>query len=279
VIDYHFKRYRHGEDFWGAIGQELTDADEVDTGHWQSLEGVPHTKTREMRNVLIEYPIPNEAGTLVHDLSPNMPWAEEEFEVRVSGTPHNPHPSVVNWPWYSPDWEASEGGKYSHTYAERYWPKLAGPDSAYFANREANPQPHQGVRFNYGDLNDVVTLLAKHPHTRQAYLPVWFPEDTGAVHGERVPCSLGYHWLLRNGQLHCNYQMRSCDFLRYLRDDMYLTARLTQWVVNELIVATQGEGTWQESEHDALVPGQLTMLIGSLHVFEGDMPKMRRLYG
>jgi thymidylate synthase len=267
ILNYNLRDYHHSDNFWEHIGRDLTQyGDEVDTGHWQALEGVPHTKTREMRNVLIGYNIPPEAGTLVHELSPNMPWAEEEFEVRVSGTPHNPHPSVVNWPWYSPDWEAEKGGQYSHTYAERYWPKRANRRDSYIGS---NP----GIRHSLGDLNDVVALLAKHPHTRQAYLPVWFPEDTGAVHGERVPCSLGYHWLLRNGQLHCNYQMRSCDFLRYLRDDMYLTARLTQWVADRVMKSVGGGEAW------GVQPGQLTMLIGSLHVFEGDMPKMRRLYG
>jgi thymidylate synthase len=79
-------------------------------------------------------------------------------------------------------------------------------------------------------------------------------------------------------KLHCNYFIRSCDFLRYLRDDMYLTCRLTQWMCENL---------WQELPERAgepilgmeYVPGDLTMFIGSLHIFEGDLPKMRRLYG
>lgn len=239
----------------------------VNTGHWQALENVPHVESVEMRNVVITYPIPVDHDTLSIQINPNLPWADEEFQNRVEGVPHNPHPSVVNWPWYDPHWEASKDDRYSHTYAERYWPKYAGD-----RDPEHMP-PKSGTRFKYGDLQDVVQLLAKHPGTRQAYLPVWFPEDTGAVHGERVPCSLGYHWLLREGRLHTNYFIRSCDFLRYLRDDIYLTARLTQWVANQL--------NREEHDHllDAILPGELTMFIGSLHVFEGDLPKMRRLYG
>ena len=30
---------------------------------------------------------------------------------------------------------------------------------------------------------DVIDLLEREPFTRQAYLPIWFPEDTGAFHG------------------------------------------------------------------------------------------------
>lgn len=256
------------------IGRDLisdghggTDPPVVDTGHWQALKDVPHTRTIEMRNVLIEYEIPPTMGELLDELRPNYPWCEEEFENRVSGEPLNPHPSVVNWPWYDPNWAASQGGRYSHTYAERYWPKRASID---------NPAalPHLGIRFPYGDLQDVVQLLIKHPGTRQAYLPVWFPEDTGAVHGERVPCSLGYHWLLREGRLHCNYFIRSCDYLRYLRDDMYLTCRLTQWVRDKFMEVS---GLEHGVTHCKV--GDLTMFIGSLHIFEGDMPKMRKLYG
>jgi hypothetical protein len=67
---------------------------------------------------------------------------------------------------------------------ERYWPKYIN-----WAQDEEPQDAMFGIRYNYGDLNDVVDLLARSPATRQAVLPVWFPEDTGAVHGERVPCS------------------------------------------------------------------------------------------
>lgn len=266
----------------GALGRYLLQyGKKVDTGHWQALEGVPHTETRELRNVCLEYEIPPSQTDLSIEVDPNLPWAEEEFKNRVNGEPYNPHPSVVNWPWYSPDWAASESGYYSHTYAERYWPKHAG-GKGLPPCPGGDPQgiaPHKGIRFDYGDLQDVVSLLAKHPYTRQAYLPVWFPEDTGAVHGERVPCSLGYHWLLRDGRLHVNYFIRSCDFLRYLRDDIYLTCRLTQWLVEQLRNKVLVEDEESQPFWDGVEPGDLTMLIGSLHIFEGDLPKMRKTYG
>src|SRR3954468_15378336 len=92
----------------------------------------------------------------------------------------------------------------------------------------------RGIRYDYGDLQDVVDMLVRSPYTRQAVLPVWFPEDTGAVHGERVPCTLIYHWMLRDGRLHCFYDIRSCDFVRYFRDDVYFAMRLTQWLIEQV---------------------------------------------
>jgi thymidylate synthase len=121
-----------------------------------------------------------------------------------------------------------------------------------------------GIRYNYGDLNDVVALLKRSPMTRQAYLPVWFPEDTGANYEQRVPCTLGYHFLLRNGVLGITYFIRSCDFVRHFSDDVYMAGRLCQWVADQVA--------------DGNV-GYLSMHIGSFHIFDGDVAKLKRDYG
>jgi thymidylate synthase len=120
-----------------------------------------------------------------------------------------------------------------------------------------------GVRYEFGDLQDVVNLLNKSLHTRQAFLPIWFPEDTGVVHGERVPCTLGYHFLVREDLLNIVYYIRSCDFLRHFPDDVYMACRLAQWVADKLPVDV----------------GSMVMHISSLHIFEGDMPRMEQMYG
>lgn len=114
----------------------------------------------------------------------------------------------------------------------------------------------RGIRFYYGDLADLVLLLKENPRSRQAYLPVWFPEDlTAAVEGERVPCTLGYHFMVTPDQkLDCMYPMRSCDFIRFFRDDIYMAGRLMQWIGEQIKV-------------DA---GVLTMHIANLHAFVGD---------
>lgn len=150
-------------------------------------------------------------------------------------------------------------GRFSHTYPERFWP----PGGT-------------GIRYPFGNLGDVVDLLARSPYTRQAILPVWSMEDTGSVHGERVPCSIVYHFLLREGRLNVTYFIRSCDFLRHFRDDVYMAARLCQWVLGEVIEGTAAQDP--DSPWTDVIPGTLTMHMTSLHVFEGDLPKMRREY-
>lgn len=255
----------------------LVHGDAVNTGHWQGVEKDPRTHTVELRDVAIAIGIPSDVATLQSLMEPNLPWAEDHFLERVSGEPLNPGEQYKHWPWYAGGVEEhKETGKFSHTYMERFWPKHAG-DGEITVQRIAKQFGRLGVRFAYGDLNDVVDLLVEHPFTRQAYLPVWFPEDTGAVPRERVPCSLGYHFMLRDRALHCLYPMRSVDLLRYLRDDMYMAMRLTQWVVEAARGRAARKTANESSPWFYVRPGELTIHIHSLHVFEGDRPKMLRL--
>lgn len=271
-----------------SMAIDLIEAPPVDTGHWQALKNVPQTKTRELQNVVLEYPMPELVLTLQEELKPNLPWAEDHFLERTSGEPLNPGEQYKNWPWYrgNVDTHRVEGEKekqFSHSYMERYWPRYAGEDADDRGLMPKEITGNVGIRYRYGDLDDVVNLLSREPTTRQAYLPVWFPEDTGSHHGQRVPCSLGYHFLLREGRLHCNYFIRSCDLLRHFRDDVYLTARLTQWVIDCLayqdIPDNQPPHEKLPWAWEGVTPGTLTMFMSSLHVFEGDLPKLRREYG
>ena len=230
------------------LTRQMRAAPLVEVGEWQSLKGdIPQARTRELTDVILEWQIPNSVPVLQQEVKPNLPWAEEHFGERVSGIPFNPPPSHVRWPFaQKSNDQHRKDEQFSHTYPERFWPRRAA----------LSPRSeHLGIRYRYGDLDDVVNLLQRSPFTRQAYLPVWFPEDTGAHHGERVPCTLGYHFLRRGAHLSCRYFIRSCDFLRHFRDDVYMAARLTQWIANEL---------------EGVQPGYLNMHIGSLHIFEGE---------
>lgn len=245
-------------------------AERVEVGSWQSQQGTQFDTTYELADVSISVPVPypddeyGEAeGTwlqLTKDIfKPNLPWAEDHFLERVSGIPHNPPPSQAWWPFAQNDnGDHKEDDKFSHTYPERYWPKFANEGEIRPNGRQVFV-PHNGIRYEYGDLLNVIDLLREQPLTRQAYLPVWFPEDTGVVEGQRVPCTLGYHFMIRRGKLSIRYYMRSCDFRRHFRDDVYMTVRLAQWVAQQLGVATD----------------EMIMHISSLHIFEGDLELMQ----
>lgn len=245
----------------------LIDAPEVDRGEWHArdVKGMPALVTHELLHTTFELYVPEDLNDLRDEYQPSLPWADVHFGERICGSPLNPPPSHKLWPYASGGnaEHIDADGKFSHTYPERYWPKTAGIGSFRQIGEGL------GIRFLPGDFNDLVKLLIERPLTRQAYMPVWFPEDlTAARLGERCPCSIGYHFLMgRNGDLHCEYTLRSCDFVRHFRDDMYLTARLLKLVVAEL----------QEAEILA-TEGDLVVHIGSLHCMKGDLKKMGAEY-
>lgn len=222
------------------------------TKTWQSqdISHRPEMTPIELTNVQLQMQIPQTVEQMAEAVHPSLPWADEHFEERVGGQPLNPPPSHVRWPYARKDNEEhTEGGQFSHTYPERFWPKRAGALSM-------GEMDTRGIRYALGDLGDVVEQLNRDFGTRQAYLPVFFPEDTGAVAGQRVPCTLGYLFQIREGRMDITYHIRSCDFLRHFRDDVYMAMRLADWVRSKTMYDIDN--------------GVLTMCIGSLHVFEGD---------
>lgn len=237
-------------------------SNQVEVGEWQAIKGhTPFARTYELEDISFEIPVPEGQEEWVQMIKPNLPWAEDHFQERVSGKPLNPAPSHAWWPFnVNKNKLHIKQGKFSHTYPERMWPRYAS------ATDDPNDRPigpdgsNRGIRYRYGDLADLVNLLETSPHTRQAYLPIWFPEDTGSHHGERVPCTIGYHFLTRNGKTKIVYYMRSCDFIRYFRDDVYMAGRLLQWVCER--VGTK--------------PSKLVMHISSMHIFEADLTIMKQ---
>jgi hypothetical protein len=267
--------------FADMVGRLLEDFSEaalpVDVGQWQGLDikGDRSKVTWELRESSLVMRMPESIEGAQREYRPNLPWAEDHFQERVSGIPLNPPPSHKWWPF------AQQGhadhlseGKFSHTYPERFWPKYAENTDEWWDSWDG-PDPRdlgrKGIRFHYGDALDVVERLIANPLTRQAYLPIWFPEDTGAPEGERVPCTLGYHLMIRSGRLHLTYHMRACDFMRHFRDDVYMAVRLGHWVRETFLYATVQHGV------EELAMGDLTMHIGSFHIFEGDRAMVNHL--
>ena len=249
------------------IRSRLLTAPQVDGSKWQSISA-PQPMI-EVLNYSFQWEVPTSDLTeLAGIIHPNLPWADLHFEKeRVSGDPINPGETWKLWPYaQSANSHRKEGEQYHHSYAERYWPKAAGLTPGGHLESDTLPGVHRGIRYDYGDLDDLVTILSREPTTRQAYLPVWFPEDLSAARDEkRVPCSLGYHFIMRDKKLHINYYLRSCDFIRHWADDVYLTVRLLLWVLDQCRLASPEMG-WEE-----VVPGTLTMHITSLHCFKSDL--------
>jgi thymidylate synthase len=183
----------------------------VKTAKWQGKDN--HPEFLELLHVSTIMPMSQTIVDMRNECQPMLPWADIHFEERVGGLPLNPPPSHKLWLKGNEDYMS--GDKFSHSYPERFWSKSL----------------HHGIRFPIGDLSDLIDLLKDQPDTRQAYLPIYFPEDiTAALIGERIPCTLGFHFIVRDGQLDLFYPMRSCDVIRHMHNDLYLANRLALYV-------------------------------------------------
>ena len=257
---------------FSTLKYRLLESSPVDVGEWQSIQG--SVMMRELLHVIFEYDMPATQQDVAEDTGARLPWAEDHFLERVGGEPLNPAPSEAWWPFASKKSgdtnkdHKSEGSSFSHTYPERMWPKMANDG---FIDPYDGQIPHRGIRFDYGDLGDVVDQLFNSPNTRQAYLPIWFPEDTGVVHGKRVPCTLGYHFIIRDGKLDISYFMRSTDLVRHFQDDVYMAVRLAQWVVNQLNLAHQNVAN-TAIRYEV---GNLIFHTANLHIFEQDVDLLK----
>lgn len=160
----------------------------------------------------------------------NKAWAVAEFEERIADQPVNPGEAFKlradTWNEFLVD------GKFDYTYSERLNPSLKA----------------------------VIATLKADFGTRQAYLPIFWPEDCHKTHGKnRVPCSLSYQFMIRNGKLDIIYSMRSCDILRFFVSDVYLTIKLQRYVAKELGIA----------------PGYAYYSFASLHAYKREIKNCR----
>lgn len=277
--------------------QYMKYAAPVRTERWQGVDVSkdPSAVTYELLNVEISVDLdPDDTlDDYADQIRPNIPWADDHFAERVCGSPLNPGTEWKNWPWANSADKFRKDMIFNHTYAERLWPKWAkycrqrvdGVD--YLGGKLPCPSPTvparrqpwdaaydesrkkmTGIGFEYGDLADLVLLLANEPTTRQAWIPLFFPEDTGLGDGGRKPCTLGYQFIVRNGAISIWYPLRSCDLVRHFRDDCYLAIRLLLWVLDRC--REINPEFWND-----IVPGNYSMHCTSLHVFENDMRKLR----
>jgi thymidylate synthase len=155
-------------------------------------------------------------------------WCVNDFEERISSDYINPGEA---WQKRGNVWmEFLHDGKFSYTYNERIRTQL--------------------------DL--VIDELKIHRSSRQAIIEIHNNIiDIQNMGGKkRIPCSMFYQFLFRNGQLDIYYVMRSCDFITHWRYDVWQAVHLLKYVAG----------------HIGVEYGKFMHYITSLHSFRKDMP-------
>jgi thymidylate synthase len=218
-------------DFPEAQNEITRDLAELGTDVWtetmqdKDIKGDPDFMTKELTNYTYTVLKPNHeeiGGT--HD-----EWVRQEWEDRLVGD-LNPGRS---WQLRRDVWEQFRekqgvASVFSYTYSQRMGGK---------------------------HLDKLIDELLRHPHSRQLWLPVWWTIDEDRRGDRRVPCSLGYWFVQRDGALHETYTMRSCDFYTHYSNDVALATMLLHYVAKQT--------GWKV--------GTFTHFVGSLHVYARDV--------
>lgn len=105
----------------------------------------------------------------------------------------------------------------------------------------------------YNQIPKIVKLLKEKPSTRQAFISIWDPcLDIEVLEIERVPCSIGFQFLIRDGKMDLIYYMRSLEVSKCLGNDIYTSTRFLEEMAKMVCVDV----------------GTVTFSVGSLHVFK-----------
>lgn len=140
--------------------------------------------------------------------------------------------------------------------------------------REGNAFSYTYTERLVGAAASIVATLNGFPDTRRAYWPIFHSQDAHrAVKLTRIPCSLGYQFLIREvpglgPHLHLTYLQRSCDFEQFFLSDIYFAVRFQSRVFSQLRIAHERE----TGEKSLLKMGAFSHFILSLHSFiEGEV--------
>lgn len=153
-------------------------------------------------------------------------WNEAEFKERIGKEFLNPGEAYK----LRPVWEEfMHGGQFSYTYSARIGTQI----------------------------DKVIECLKETPSCRNAIVSIWDREiDIDRIGGkQRVPCSLTYQFLVRNGKLNLIYSIRSNDLMTHWCNDIYQCVKLQEYVAEALGLPT----------------GYLIQFIGSLHAYAKDL--------
>lgn len=155
----------------------------------------------------------------------NLAWAKADFQERIDERGINPGEAYkLRNVWE----EFVHDGKFAYTYSERIGYQVA----------------------------DVIKLIEDKENTRQAIIQIYDKNIDNERRGGtmRIPCSMFYQFIPRDGKLDVIYTMRSCDFGEHFKYDIWHAAMLQEVIAG----------------FTDMKVGDLIYFAGSLHMFKKD---------
>jgi len=218
----------------------------------KNIEGDDDYITKEIQHYIYTLTaLPDPRNLFLFEDHVAKDWCDAEFGERVDPNMINPG---LAWKIRREVWSPFLRGNTPHPYAS-YPGQLTDPYFDYTYNE----------RLNWGhNLDRIIIELYANPDTRQAWLPIFHREDVGKMRSDnRIPCSLGYYFMIREGQLNMTYIQRSADLVQHFGNDVMLAWLMMEHVFNRLL-----EGGMN------IKLGYLTHHIFSLHSYKKDWDKL-----
>jgi len=176
------------------------------------------------------YLIYGDKGTLM------MEWAVQELGERLFGYDKNPGEA---YKLRENEWKQflNQKGEFDYTYHERIKA--------------------------YEQIPRLIEYLINDPGNRRSILSIWdASKDCEVINQKvRVPCSIDYHFMIRDNQLNMIYRMRSSDFYTHWLNDMFLAMKLNEYIAKKIEIK----------------PGKLIVYIDSLHAYKREL-KIRGIF-
>ena len=166
-------------------------------------------------------------------------YCEQEILDRTCGEPLNPGNSYkIRLDLWQGLMAKEDGERFDYTYSERI--------------------------NNLGQLNNAIEALKDDIHSRRSIISIWDPKDSADIAGfnTRVPCSISYQFLIRNGKLMVLYYIRSNDYFKHFCIDIWLTHAMQEYIRQQLL-----------DVYPDLKCGSLNYYGGSLHGYKEDLDK------
>lgn len=116
-----------------------------------------------------------------------------------------------------------------------------------------------GERINTGDQMELaIKMLKENPQTRRAVISIYMGVvDLNGGGGLNTPCTLNFHFLVREGKLNMKVMMRSNDIILGLTNDIFTFTFLHEFV----------------SMKTGIPLGRYTHYASSLHLYTSDLKK------
>lgn len=208
-----------------------------------------HEWNQDSEMAVIDYLFQDDEGEPISP-EPNrvLLYIAKEHEERWSGAMLNPGTSWLErkdlWDNFIVNDSESDRQRFHYTYSERF----ACQAHRVLAELKVRPDSRQAIMTIHSNINSYNSGIGANivePSQDYRYM--------GGL--GRIPCSMYYQFMIREGHMDLIYTMRSCDFLTHFPIDMMLALRAQKWMADKL----------------ELEVGDFTHFMGSLHAYKKDM--------